>query len=606
MNPARHGWAPFLPVAVALAVIATRPYRGIVHDAVLYTAQAIRSAGAPGIEGDLVFAFGNQQGFSIFDTLYGVAVSSLGTGMGHLSAVLAAAVLWLGALWWLLSVLGLGQWRPVLMIAVLLLPAGYGNGVLSYGERFASPRIFSEAAAMASLALVLGRRFLFSAVFLGLSAAMHPLMALPAAGVALRLTLPRGPWFWVILGGGAALIVALALGRVAPFDWVLVSYEPDWAQMVRNHARMVFLEYWPLHLAAHTLPGALALLAVLLSRDDRAAELARAVLVIGALGVVLSLVGGSVLENRFLTALQPWRALWLVALAGNAAIALLAFDNPSSRWWLAALALGVVEHVAGHVPVATALAAFAALLAGAPPRAARLLAGVLTALAGIVLVSKLVLDPPMIQVWAQLAFAGVSLSLALGLWVSPRPAVALAASLSLLVAGGYWLADARTAWDRFADSPEIPAEIAKAARGKTIYWEGGLKLSWFGLRQANHYACQHKAGLLFFREQGEVFVHRSRAFAPLDTGDFTTNPLSDCAPRAAAKPPTAEAFANLCRMLPELDLLAVLDQPPFPASDTWDIPVPSGTFRDGLWFGPTPRDTGATRWYVVECGSLRQ
>src|SRR4051812_19458981 len=83
--------------------MSTRPYRGIFHDATLYTTQALHSIYPDRFGNDLFFKYGSQDSFSIFTALYKPLVMALGISHANMLADILGQILWFASLLWLLT-----------------------------------------------------------------------------------------------------------------------------------------------------------------------------------------------------------------------------------------------------------------------------------------------------------------------------------------------------------------------------------------------------------------------------------------------------------------------------------------------------------------------
>ena len=134
-----------LPILVAAAWIATHRYQGIWHDGVLYAGQAVFRLDPGPFSRDLFFAYGSQDGFTLFTAIYALAIEKLGLPVASTLLLATAHVAWLAAAAFLLRAFlaGLAFWLALILVAML--PGGYGSGgVLAYGESFLTARIWAE------------------------------------------------------------------------------------------------------------------------------------------------------------------------------------------------------------------------------------------------------------------------------------------------------------------------------------------------------------------------------------------------------------------------------------------------------------------------------
>ena len=338
--------SPFNPPAtsrlclgvVGLIGIATwalsHSYRGIFHDAGLYTLQALARLHPDSLAEDVFLKFGSQDGFTIFSPIYAAASRLLGVEF-------AAAALTLLLQWALLA----GAWvlaravmplsMTMLGVAVLIaVPGDYGAGrIFTCIEPFLTPRMAAEALVLSSIAAALWQRKAL-AVSLGMAAVLlHPIMAM--AGVCALVCLYLGKPKPLFTGAMAiAGIIALALAAyVMPLgEWG--RFDAHWLALVENRSPYVFIAHWQLDdwsraaVAVATLCVGLFVLP-----SDRARTLSLISLTTILTGLALTFIACDLLHLALLTQLQPWRWQWL----GTVVAAVLLPEILRALWQNAAL-----------------------------------------------------------------------------------------------------------------------------------------------------------------------------------------------------------------------------------------------------------------------------
>ena len=346
--------------------IATHPYRGIIHDARLYTIQGLNAIEPGRYSEDLYFKFGSQDSLTLFSHVYGPLLSVLGPGAGHFCATVLGAAFWMAALLFFMRTLFCDRREAfAAVLACIALDAGYGFlNVFHYGEGFTTPRIFAEALVMAALALCLRGRRLASALCLVGASAIYPIMA--ATGIAVA-----GAWMAfedararLAIGFAALIGILLAVAGVQPFARLLVSFDPDWFDIVWKRCGFGFLSRWNVADALRLAAVASTLLVAHALGDAVLRRLIVCVAISSFAGLLVTLVGGDLLRNVFIVNIQAWRILWLNTLIANAAIAIVLIRLPKTRFshelffWAAGLSLLTTLHLQ-LAPVA----AFAQLIA---------------------------------------------------------------------------------------------------------------------------------------------------------------------------------------------------------------------------------------------------
>ena len=87
-----------MPALATLALVAgmvaiwvfSHPYRGILHDGILYLAQALLRTRPETFSRDLFFAYGSQDSYTLFSTPYAFFIGLLGIGGAAKSLLLLA------------------------------------------------------------------------------------------------------------------------------------------------------------------------------------------------------------------------------------------------------------------------------------------------------------------------------------------------------------------------------------------------------------------------------------------------------------------------------------------------------------------------------------
>ena len=338
-------------------------YRGIFHDASLYTLQALAHLHPGSLSQDVFLRLGSQDRYTIFSSIFAAASRPVGPENAAAWLTLASQVALLAA------ALGLARRVMPLQLALLAVcvllavPGDYGAyRTFTCIEQFVTPRMAAEALALAAIAAALCARPVLAVLFSLLSLVVHPIMA--SAGVAACLCLywviPRPRLSATVLAAAAATFVCL--GAFAP-AFVGGRFDEEWLQLVRGRSPYLFLVNWQLDdwgRVATTLStlaiggGALA--------NARARALCQAVLLTTTGGLLLSLIAGDALHLVLFLQWQPWRwewlgtvvaalmlpsivpACWSLGLAGRAAASLLA-----SAWIFGATAFALISPVAAGV-----------------------------------------------------------------------------------------------------------------------------------------------------------------------------------------------------------------------------------------------------------------
>ena len=315
-----RGWQRGV-VALALALLAAclwalnHHYQGLSGDGELYALQALAKL-HPTLGADVYLQDVSQDRYTVFPQLYARLIALVGLYEAARSLFIVCSAGFLTASWLLVRRVA-GPAMAWLGIAMLVMTVGrYGSyGVFRYSEEFLTARTAAEALVVMALSAEVGQRRLLG---LGLALAalfVHPLMALP--GVLVLACLWAGPR--VALGGalagiaGTAMLATFALhARQAAGPLALLDGE--WLEVVRERSQFLFLQLWrPPDWKGNLLPFASLTLTLLVVAERRVRELAAAALIVGAAGLAVAWIAGSIGPIAILIQGQAWRWVWITS-----------------------------------------------------------------------------------------------------------------------------------------------------------------------------------------------------------------------------------------------------------------------------------------------------
>jgi len=602
----------------------TRPYRGVRHDAILYTGQVLARLLPDRIGTDLFFAYGSQDKYSLFSTLMAPLVARFGIGPSEWVLLALCNLLFVLACWHLMR-----PWfgRPLCWVALLLvsvLPHTYGGlGTFSYAEPFLTARSFAEPLALLALSLLLRGRPVAALGFALLSAAFHPLILLPVLVIGWGvLVQQRAAWLW--LATLLVVPVGLAFIGVAPFGALLQRFDAHWFAVVQAHNANAFiatntiLDWAPLVFDVVVLALSLRVEAI----APVLRQLIVSVLASAALFTVLWGVGADLVHDVLLTQLQMWRICWPLHLLATMLLPTLCVAcwrrGWVGRWCVAALALAGVAVLSnwatGWVCIVWALLALLADFtqakvsrATAMMATAASLVAMLAISARVAQVTQMAVDrfpdrfghvvPAMIILGLPLASALLVLALTgLAAWGAPgRAAAAALAAAGVLF--GVSVGDQRSAWQLRLEDPaaasvfeaEIPAQA-------TVYWDDSLIDPWLLARRASFYSREQGAGLLFNRATAVEFDRRQQAMMPFEIQRALCGVVAERAVQAGATPPPCvmppESVAAVCRATVHPDFLV--------------FEAPLGLPEVAEWHDMQPGQAGAGHsFHLYSCAGLR-
>jgi hypothetical protein len=568
----RRAWL-LIGAASALGLfLLSRPYGGIIHDAELYVGRAVADTDPSGLGHDIFFAHEGQSAFSIYPRLSGALLRSIGPDSGALlltAAGLCASLLALG-LFAASVARGRVLWASVVVAATV--PSFYGQA-FRYAEQFATPRLPAEALVLAGLgALGAGRRWLALGL-LCVGAAIHPLMA--ASGLAVWiLVLARRDRRWLLLPLGAFGLAAIGAAAGLPLAGRLFQLvDPAWAEALSVNAYL-FPSGWPQSAWAMAATHAATLfLALPFIASLEARRVLAAILIVAALGIVVSLVAADHWLVLLIVQAQPWRALWLLGVAGSLALPIAAVglwrEGPRGRVTLACLVLAWLAAPLSLAGAAAAAMAVALVHAGDrwptlvtdrivnPVWVAVVVFGALVLAVRSHLVAGLLAAKPadasiLAHVWL---FWAPTIPIALAAIVFAqqgdlrlRPAVALLGSLALFVLAAMTWDDRSTLtriMDRHQPDPELVRLLPPEPRD--ILWlKNGAGFAWRLAGRPNWVSYIQGASIVFSRDLGRVWQDRMTRLVAAHLADSV-----DQRPWGGSRPsvlePSLSDIAGICR-----------------------------------------------------------
>ena len=576
-------------IALLALWLVCRPYRGVRHDAILYSGQMLAKLLPDRVGTDLFFAFGSQDKYSLFSTLVAPIVQRFGIGPTEFVLLLLCNVMFAAACWSLIR-----PWFPratcwAAMFLMAGLPHTYGGqGSFSYAEPFLTARSFAEPLALFALAQLLRGRLAVAIGAVLLAAAFHPLLALPVLIVGWAVLVQQGrSWLWAALLFVVPVVAALA--GLAPFNALLQTYDSAWFSVIKGPDQKVFLASAGL-LDWTPLAFDLLVLALCLRVEAVVSTLRRlilAVLATSAAFTVLWGLGADLAHNVLLTQLQLWRVYWLLHLLGMALLPIVAVAwwqrGWAGRWCVAALGLAAVAVLSNWetswLCVAWALLALTAEFFKASLTRMTAVAAIAASGLGMLLVSARVLmltqravetfpdrfghvAPAMIVVGLPLAVGALALAFVRLVGAGPvaRGAAAAVAVGGVVFGTSVW--DQRSAWQlRLEADPRtaVPPFEATIPVSASVYWDGSLVEPWLLARRANFFNSDQGAGLLFNRQTAIEFDRRERIVAGFEIQRELCVTIAALTATPGQAPPTcpmtAESVVEVCHATPHPDFL---------------------------------------------------
>ncbi|RLJ63756.1 hypothetical protein [Sulfurisoma sediminicola] len=594
-------------VAGALTLLAfwllTHRYFGIHHDGIFYAVQSIARDNPAAFRGDLFFAFGSQDDYTLFSLPYARLAEGLGLGQATLLLLVAAHLAWT-----LTAVVIARQWLhgTALWLGLALvfsLPRQFGSmEIFHYAEGFLTARSWAEPLVLLAVAASLGNRPWLALTATVGACLIHPIIALAAVMFVTAFHSQPG-WRTVVLVVVGTAVLALLLPPAFLMD-------DEWMELVRRRAPFVLLDTWEWGELLEPLTWIGILLVAAIGAEPHVRRVCRALALAGAASLYLAALGTAT-HAALLIQSQPWRVLWLLKVVGLLALTGIFAQrwrrSAADRWLLAGLAAAAMTANTLGGPAALILAGIArsAWRDETPPTLPRWLpaAGGL-ALAVIMLESVLALLQQFGLVGYRLAAIAqemprgdlaaflegpLALLLPATLWLllrladrRPQAAALLAAGLLVLAAPGWYRARDPLQQLLFARSPERPFAGALAPTA-TVLWQDNFLYTWFLLRQGNYASLQQSVGVVFSRQTA---VEAQRRLGRVATLTEATKATAGILPPAwqGHEAAVRQALIALCRD-PVLDSVVLRQRLGDDEAPRWQDPV-----TDTPWFLHRCRD----------------
>jgi hypothetical protein len=283
------------------------------RDGVLYAVQAMARIN-PGLSLDVYLANVSQDRFSEFSRIYAWLIERVGLGDAALSLFILCT-LWFAAAAWTAARGLVGSnlaWLAVLML--IATTGSYGAyEIFNYSETYLTARSLAEALIVTALAAHVNGWKYCGLIVSGCAMIIHPLMALPGLLLLLLLWLPIIQAIAAVgIGCLATLAIALAAVAVPQSAHFLTIMDAPWLEVVRERSQFLFLKYW--RFSDWEVQGRSFLcltLSLLVFDDARVRRLCGAAMLVGAAGLVVASIAGSVGPVAILLQGQAWRWCWV-------------------------------------------------------------------------------------------------------------------------------------------------------------------------------------------------------------------------------------------------------------------------------------------------------
>jgi hypothetical protein len=302
--------------------LALHGYHGLTGDGQIYAFQAFARL-HPQLTADLYLQNTSQDQFTLFSPPYAWWIGLL--GLEHAARLLTLFFsIWFLAASWSFVVAVAGRRAAWLAVGFLLIVAGdYGGaGVFQILDPSLTARLPAEALIITALGChVRGMTQLGLGLALG-ALFIHPLMALPGILLLVCLSLPLRV---VVIGASGGVFATLALAVVAvnrpAASLALTVMDAPWLDVVRERSQFLFLQLWSLHdWNVNAQPFISLAFTALAVKDHRVVKLCAAAALVGAAGLAVAFIGGSVGPVALLVQGQAWRWVWITVFIGAALV----------------------------------------------------------------------------------------------------------------------------------------------------------------------------------------------------------------------------------------------------------------------------------------------
>ena len=267
-----------------------------------------------GVGRDMMFALDGQSSFTLFRFVAKKLVESFGLGPTVLVVTIVNMAVWFVAIVVFVRTIVPDRASVLVLATAFVLPRVYMPwNLLAAGEATAIPRPLAEAAVLLAMAaLCRGRRWTCCA-WLVAGAFFHPIMVAPGFGV-LLLVLGLRDRRWLLAGAASivAIVTAGALG-VPLASRLIQRIDPIWLSVLRERVDYIFVSLWPTGALGPAIVRIATILIALIWFDRQTRRVLGAVIVMGILGLITSILFGDIMLDVLVIQAQPWRALWLIA-----------------------------------------------------------------------------------------------------------------------------------------------------------------------------------------------------------------------------------------------------------------------------------------------------
>lgn len=514
--------------SIAVLMLITRPYYGIWHDGILYTAQAVKLLYPENYSNDLFFMYGSQDNYTIFTNIYALFIDWFGLNTAAFVLVLTGQILWVLGAYILLKRLLKQPLNWIALASILVILSCYSyNHIFIVRENFVTPRLFAEGLILLSLAFLVTKQYILSGVSLLSGLLVHPLVGLTGLVLTYFWAAFQKPRQTLHLGLIATtLVITLGLFGISPVSDLFVSVDQEWFEITQARTAQLYTQSWGMKYWNTIILLMCFMLYAATRTDRRLGRITKATIAGTFFTLMVSLFASETLVSALLIQIQPWRFLWLtqfIALAGAAAILMRVIQKQESYIPATGFtaALFYLETIGGIVALLTYLYSLLAKHREHNTKIPMIVTlGLVTlgvaenAMLGWIYISKTI----SVQL-AEISKDGLSIILnnyIVSASVILISFIAIIVSLSLKNRGKHWMAAITvyalflfviSQWDMrtsvpltYEDKGKQEAQLRSTIKpGETVYWTESPFMTWFMLHRSSYYSAPQTAGLIFNR-----------------------------------------------------------------------------------------------------------
>jgi hypothetical protein len=633
----KYAYLILLPLALLMF-----PHKGIIHDTRLYVFDILNIAHEGIFANDILTIVGTQDKYTLFSIIAAPLYKILSLWAATSAVFIVGQLVWFSGLIALVAKFAEDEKTAFFgLLSAFLLPTAYfGFSVLSYGEGFATPRLFVEGLTFWSIWCFCNRSYLISALLVLVALSLHPIMGLIIAALLVGILLQEGRRWWLIFGAASiAGIAVILVSGVVPTERFTAVLEGDWFYVVNARAKYLFVTEWQTKDWARIMLAASITVPMIAIYSGWQRRLIISALLVGAAGLVVSLIGADMLHNVLLSQVQTSRTIWFAYLLGNVGFGVvvatmyrkseedgdvffflytLAWTVDHLIWPVPGLVLGIVTSSLAYLRITGKIAGIPSLF--------RRLTYLLTIILFVWLIFlrlKFWIEPEnrdavfptgdgfvgvtgFTQVELVLVvfivFAAVRLRLNI-------PAYATKGLLILLAVWAVFVWDRRSPDNRGLEGDYRAAEIREQIpKGAEVYWEGTVKGAWFLLGRPSYFADALGAGVVFSQDLAREYFERGKIAGALDDVDYIDiwRPFKNAGDfrerLKATKTLRRSDLIEACVNAPELDFLVLTRQVGGAYLMAWQLRSSDRAAETA----PAESDSAASQFrYLYRCADFR-